>query len=50
MDRREGSAVAYTGGPQAPTFQDRAPWDLIVLHLHVIHIEIQADGGPHCCW
>lgn len=23
---------------------------LIVLHLHVIHIKIQADGGPHCCW
>lgn len=22
---------------------------LIVLHLHVIHIKIQADGGPHCC-
>lgn len=22
---------------------------LIVLQLHVIHIEIQADGGPHCC-
>lgn len=36
--------------PQAPTSQDRAPRDLIVLHLHVIHIKIQADGGPHCCW
>lgn len=23
---------------------------LIVLHLHVIHIQIQADGGSHCCW
>lgn len=23
---------------------------LIVLHLHVIHVQIQADGGSHCCW
>lgn len=32
-----------------PTSQDKAPRDLIVLHLHIIHIEVQADGGPHCC-
>lgn len=38
--RRVGSAAAWAGGPQAPTSQDRVPRDLIVLQLHVIHIEI----------
>lgn len=48
--RRAGQQWPRPEAPLALTSQDRAPWDLIVLHLHIIHIEIQADGWPHCCW
>ena len=50
MGRRGGSAEAGARGPQATTSWDGVLWHLIVLHLHVIHVEVKADGGPHCCW
>lgn len=48
--RRAGQQWPMPEASLALTSQDRAPWDLIILHLHIIHIQIQADGWPHCCW
>lgn len=46
LDVRFGEATGF--GVSQPLGQIQE--SLIVLHLHVIHIKIQADGGPHCCW
>lgn len=45
---RGGSAA-----PEAralPLYPGHRGTDLIVLHLHIIHIQIQADGGAHGGW
>lgn len=48
--KRGGSVAPRVGGLPNPTSQHGKPRDLIVLHFHIIHIQIQADGGPHRCW